>query len=73
MSVGDEAAISTNEKMLRLQNSSTGKALRIVKDLGFTTNAYERAKAKLEKKYSGEMRLQLTNLTTLRALLKKSL
>ena len=66
MSVVDEAAISTNEKMLRLQNSLSGKALRMVKDLGFTTNAYARAKAKLEKKYGGEMRLQLTNLTTLR-------
>jgi hypothetical protein len=62
----DEAAISTKEKMLRLQNSLTGKALRMVKDLGFTVNAYERAKEKLEKKYGGEIRLQISNLTTLR-------
>ena len=39
MSVVDEVAISTKEKMLRLQNSLTGKALRMVKDLGFTVNA----------------------------------
>ena len=32
MSVVDEAAISVNEKMLRLQHSLTGKALRMVKD-----------------------------------------
>jgi hypothetical protein len=59
MSVVDEAAISTKEKMLRLQNSLTGKALRMVKDLVFTINAYERAKEKLEKKYGGEIRLQI--------------
>jgi hypothetical protein len=34
--------------------------------LGFTVNAYERAKEKLEKKYGGEIRLQISNLTTLR-------
>ena len=62
MSVVDEAAISVNEKMLRLQHSLTGKALRVVMDL----NAYERAKEKLEKKYGGELRLQISNLTTLR-------
>ena len=66
MSVVDEAAISVNEKMLRLQHSLTGKALRMVKDLGYTMNAYERAKEKLEKKYGGELRLQISNLTTLR-------
>ena len=66
MSVVDEAAISTKEKMLRLQNSLKGKALRMVKDLGFTINAYERAKEKLEKKFGGEIRQQISNLTTLR-------
>ena len=66
MSVVDKAAISVNEKMLRLQHSLTGKALRMVKDLGYTMNAYDRAKEKLEKKYGGELRLQISNLTTLR-------
>ena len=36
------AAISTKGKMLRLQNSLTGKALRMIKDLGHIINAYER-------------------------------
>lgn len=66
MSVVDEVAISTKEKMLCLQNSLTGKALRMVKDLGFTVNAYERVDEKLEKKYGGEIKLQISNLTTLR-------
>ena len=35
--------------MLRLQNCLSGKALTMVKDIGHSLNAYERAKAKLEK------------------------
>ena len=66
-SVIDEADISTKEKMLRLQSSLSGKALMMVKDLGYTDNAYTRAKEKLEKKYGGERRTQITHLTTLRA------
>ena len=53
-SVIDEADISTKEKMLRLQSSLSGKALIMVKDLGYTDNAYSRAKEKLEQKYGGE-------------------
>jgi hypothetical protein len=52
--------------MLRLQNSSKGKALKLVKDLGFSSNAYERAKQKLEKKYGGQRRLQIKTLTALK-------
>ena len=52
--------------MLRLQSSLTGKALALVKDLGYSVNAYERAKEKLEKKYGGERRLQIKHLTALR-------
>ena len=33
--------------MLRLLNSLKGKALTLVKDLGYSTHAYERAKDKL--------------------------
>ena len=66
MSIVDRLAIPVNEKMLRLQSSLTGKALTLVKDLGYTLNAYERAKAKLEKKYGGERRLQIKHLTALR-------
>ena len=66
-SIVDRLAIPVNEKMLRLQSSLTGKALTLVKDLGYSLNAYERAKAKLEKKYGGERRLQIKHLTALRS------
>lgn len=46
MAVENEAAISTKEKMLRPHNSLTGKAQRIVQDLG---TGYERAKEKRNK------------------------
>ena len=59
MSIVDRLAIPVNEKMLRLQSSLTGKAVTLVKDLGYSLNAYERAKAKLEKKYGGERHLQI--------------
>ena len=62
----DYADIPVNEKMLRLQNSLKGKALKMVKDLGFSSNAYERAKEKLDKKYGGQRRLQIKTLTTLK-------
>ena len=62
----DYADIPVNEKMLRLQNSLKGKALKLVKDLGFSSNAYERAKQKLEKKYGGQRRLQIKTLTALK-------
>ena len=66
MSMVDLLDIPVGEKMLRLQNSLTGKALALVKDLGFSMSAYERAKVKLDKKYGGERRLQIKHLTTLR-------
>ena len=54
MSIVDGMDIPVGEKVLRLQSSLTGKALTLVKDLGYSINAYERAKEKLEKKYGGE-------------------
>ena len=66
MSVVDVMDIPVEEKVLRLQSSLTGKALALVKDLGYSVNAYERAKEKLEKKYGGERRLQIKHLTALR-------
>ena len=50
MSVVDVMDIPVGEKVLRLQSSLTGKALAFVKDLGYSGNAYERAKEKLERK-----------------------
>ena len=66
VSIVDEADIPVSEKMLRLQNSLSGKARTMVKDLGYSLNAYERAKSKLEKKYGGERRLMIKHLTALR-------
>ena len=62
----DYADIPVNEKMLRLQNSLKEKALKMAKDLGFSLNAYKRAKEKLDKKYGGQRRLQIKTLTTLK-------
>ena len=62
----DYADVPVDETMLRLQNSLKGKALKMVKDLGFSSNAYERAKEKLDKKYGGQRRLQIKTLTTLK-------
>ncbi len=67
MSIVDLMDIPVSEKVLRLQNSLSGKAhLALVKDLGYSVNAYERAKEKLERKYGGERRLQMKQLTALR-------
>ena len=66
MSIVDGMDIPIGEKVLRLQSSLTGKALTLVKDLGYSINAYERTKEKLEKKYGGERRLQIKHLTALR-------
>ena len=65
MSLVDKADIPVSEKMLRLQNSLSGKAQMMVKDLGYSLNAYERAKSKLEKKYGGDRRLMIKHLTAL--------
>ena len=48
----------------------TGKALALVKDLGYSVNAYERAKEKLERKYVGGRPLQIKHLTALHDLQK---
>lgn len=66
MTIVDRLDVPVGEKMLRLQSSLTGRAQTLVKDLGYSLNAYERAKAKLEKKYGGERRLQIKHLTALR-------
>ena len=66
MSIVDVMDIPVGEKVLRLQISLTGEALALFKDLGYSVNAYERAKGKLERKYGGERRLQIKHLTALR-------
>ncbi|XP_028404043.1 uncharacterized protein LOC114526665 [Dendronephthya gigantea] len=62
----DSRNISVGAKMLRLQNSLSGKALDMIKALGFSEAAYERAKVKLEKRFGGERGQQIKHLTTLR-------
>ena len=69
-SVVDDSVMPVKEKMLRLLGCLSGKARETVKDLGFTSSTYERAKEKLERKYGGRRRQTLTQLSTLRALLK---
>ena len=66
MCIVDRLDIPVGEKMLRLLNSLKGRALTLVKDLGYSTHAYERAKDKLDKKYGGERCLQTKHLTALR-------
>ena len=66
ISIADLMDIPVGEKVLRLQSSLTGKALALVKDLGYSLNDYQRAKGKLERKYGGERRLQIKHLTALR-------
>ena len=65
MSFVDGIDIPVGEKVLCLQSSLTGKALTLVKDLGFSINACERGKETLEK-YGGERRSQIKHLTALR-------
>jgi len=49
MSIVDGMDIPVGEKVLLLQSSLTGKALALVKDLGYSINAYERAKESLKE------------------------
>ena len=66
MSVVDVMDIPVGENVLQLQSSLTRKALALVKDLGYSVNAYEGAKEKPEK-YGGQRRLQIKHLTALRS------
>ena len=66
MTVVDRLNIPVAEKMLRLQNCLSGKALAMAHDLGYSQNAYERAKEKLEKRYGGERPVHIKHLTALR-------
>ena len=68
--VVDNTNMPVKEKMLRLQNCLRGKALEIVRDLGYSSHAYEKAKEKLERKYGGKRRQTLSHLATLRGLSK---
>ena len=70
MSVIDESDIPIREKMLHLRSYLRGKALDMVKDLGYSTNTYERLKEKLEKRFGRAKQLQIKHLAVLRDWLK---
>ncbi len=59
--------------MLRLQNSLNGKALKLVKDLGFTISAYKRAKEMFDKKHGSDRWVQMYRLHPLCKIFKKNL
>ena len=68
--VVDNTDMPVKKKMLRLQNCLRGKALEIVRDLGYSSHGYEKAKEKLERKYGGKRGQTLSHLATLRGLSK---
>ena len=57
--VVDDARVPVNGKMLRLHNNLSRKAWRMVKDFGYSKNAYVREKEKLENKFGGERCIKL--------------
>ena len=56
MSCVDATAMSAQFKMLRLEACLVGKALETIKNLGYSEAAYEAAKSRLLRKYSGNCR-----------------
>ena len=64
--VVDNTGMPVKERMLRLQNCLRGKALEIVRDLGYSSHGYEKAKEKLLRKYGGKRRQTFSHLATLR-------
>ena len=69
-SVVDDSVMPVKKKMLRFLGCLRCKARETVKDLGFSSSAYERAKETLERKYGGKRRQTPNQLSTLRALPK---
>ena len=57
MSCVDVARCTPEYKLLRLRESLTGDALRVIEGLGHSAAAYEVAKERLERKYGGTRRL----------------
>ena len=53
----DRMKVPAKTKMMMLKNSLSGKPLRIVERLGYTSRQYQTALEKLDQKYGGEKRL----------------
>ena len=56
MACVDRAPVTPAYKMLQLRQYISGEALNAIEDLGFSPNAYEAAKDRLERKYGGKRR-----------------
>ena len=53
----DRMKVPAKTKMMMLKNSLSGKPLRVVERLGYTSRQYQTALEKLDQKYGGEKRL----------------
>ena len=53
----DRMKVPAKTKMMMLKNSLSGKPLRVVERLGYTSRQYKTALEKLDQKYGGEKRL----------------
>ena len=53
----DQMKVPAKTKMMMLKNSLSGKPLRVVERLGYTSRQYQTALEKLDQKYGGEKRL----------------
>ncbi len=64
----DLTSLSPQFKMLRLESCLTGEAAETIKGLGYSTAAYEAAKARLVRKYGGSRRQVQSHLDELKKL-----
>jgi hypothetical protein len=64
----DLTSLSPQFKMLRLEACLTGEAAETIKGLGYSTEAYEAAKARLVRKYGGSRRQVQSHLDELKKL-----
>ena len=64
----DETSLSPQFKMLRLESCLEGEAAETVRGLGYSSEAYEAAKARLNRKYGGNRRQVQAHIEELRKL-----
>ena len=62
----DETNLSAQFKMLRLESCLVGEAAKSVQGLGYSDHAYKAAKARLNRKYGGNMRQVQAHIDELR-------
>ena len=61
----DRMKVPAKTKMMMLKNSLSGKLLRVVERLGYTSGQYQTALEELDQKYGGEKRLLQRHLKTI--------